>query len=102
MITQVGLNFKVDVVVELVLSLVQLAAKFFAHLTVGQIGDVADHARQTQPVGRDNTMFGVMSAVKIRVGEDGLAGDFVEGDVLSRQLGRRGDHNGVPDALRKL
>jgi hypothetical protein len=41
-----------------------------------------------------------MAAVEVRVGQDGLAGDIVEGDILRRQFGCRGDHDGVADAFR--
>jgi hypothetical protein len=34
----------------------------------------------------------IVAAVEIGVGEDGLARDVVEGDVLGRELGRRRDH----------
>ena len=39
-----------------------------------------------------------MPLVKIRVGDDGLARNFVEGDVLCREIGRAGDYQRVADA----
>src|SRR6185295_2193579 len=77
-----------------------LAAKFLCHCIVGQIGDMADHARNTQTAFRHDTMGIIIAAVKIRVRGDGLAGYFVECDVLCRELwcGRYDD--GVPHARR--
>jgi hypothetical protein len=40
-----------------------------------------------------------VAAVELGVFQDGLAGDFVEGDVLGGELGRRGDHQRVGDAV---
>ena len=40
-----------------------------------------------------------MAAVEIGVGDDGAAGDLVEGDVLGGEVGRAGHHDGVTHAL---
>ncbi len=67
---------------------------------VGQVGDVADHARDAQAAPRQRPVRGEVPVVEIRVGQDRLARDLVERDVLRRQVGRGGDHERVPDALR--
>ena len=41
-----------------------------------------------------------VAAVEVGVGEDRLARDLVEGDVLRREVGRRGDHQRIADPLR--
>ena len=43
---------------------------------------------------------GEIAVVKCRIGHDRLPRDFVEGDVLRRQVRRRSDHQRVGDALR--
>jgi hypothetical protein len=63
---------------------------------------VAEHARQAQAARRHHAVLVVVAAVEIRIGEDGLARHLVEGDVLRGELRRRGDHQGVADALRIL
>ncbi|MCY1391568.1 hypothetical protein D9M71_64140 [compost metagenome] len=87
----------VEVVVELLA--LQPAAEFLAHGIVRQVGDVPHHACQHQAALGDHALFLEMAAVEIRVGEDGLAGHLVEGDVLCRELGRRGDGQAVAHAL---
>jgi hypothetical protein len=77
----------------------RVAAEFLAHGVVGQVGDVADHARQGEAAGGHHAVLVVVAAVELRVFEDGLAGYFVEGDVLGGELGRRGDHQGVGDPV---
>jgi hypothetical protein len=47
-------------------------------------------------------MGGVIAVVVLGVGQDGLAGHLVEGDVLGRQLGRGGDDGGIGDTVRIL
>ena len=42
----------------------------------------------------------VAAAAPVGIGHDGLAADLVEGDVLRRMPGRRGDRHGGEDALR--
>lgn len=44
-------------------------------------------------------MLVVVATVEVGVGQDRLARDLVEGDVLRGELGRRGDHRGVADPL---
>ncbi|MCY1540492.1 hypothetical protein D9M68_761370 [compost metagenome] len=60
---------------------------------------MADHARQHQPALGDHPLFLEVPAVELRIGEDRLACDLVEGDVLRRQLGCRGNRQAVTDAL---
>ena len=56
---------------------------------------MAQHARQAQATFGCYAMGVEIAAMKIRVGENGLACDIVEGDVLRRQLGCGGDHERV-------
>jgi hypothetical protein len=61
---------------------------------------VPDHPRQHQAALGDHALFLERTAMEVRVGEDGLARHFVEGDVLRRQLGCRGDGQAVAHAVR--
>ncbi len=58
-----------------------------------------DHARQHQAAFGNDAHFLEVAAMKLRVRENRLTRDFVEGDVLRRQLWRRGDRQAVADAL---
>ena len=78
----------------------QRAPEFLLHLLVGQVRDVADHAREAQAAARLGPVRLEVAVVEIRVGQDRLPRDFVERDVLRRQVGRGGDHQRVADALR--
>ena len=77
----------------------QAPPELLAHRLAREVGDVADHARDAQAARRHHALVVVMAAVKVRVGHDRLARDLVEGDVLRRELRRRGDHDRVADAL---
>jgi hypothetical protein len=60
LVAQVGLDLEVDAEVEFVVvgfgRVAQLAAEFFGHVVVRQVGDVADHARHLQAVLRHHAM----------------------------------------------
>ncbi|CAE6960098.1 conserved protein of unknown function [Ectopseudomonas oleovorans] len=101
LVAQVALDLELDAV-EVVVELLalQATAEFLAHGVIGQVGDVADHARQHQAALGNHALLLEMAAMELRVGEDGLARHFVEGDVLRRQLGCRGDGQAVTHALR--
>jgi hypothetical protein len=60
---------------------------------------VADHARDAQAARRHHALLVVVAAVEIRVGHDRLARHLVEGDVLRRELRRRGDDDRMAHAL---
>ncbi|MCY1407735.1 hypothetical protein D9M71_230430 [compost metagenome] len=61
---------------------------------------MADHARQHQPSLGNHALFLEVAAVKFGVGQNGLARDFVEGNVLRRELGRRGNGQAVTNPVR--
>ena len=61
---------------------------------------MADHARDAQAARRHHALVVVVAAVEIRIGHDRLARDLVEGDVLRRELRRRGDDDRMAHALR--
>ena len=102
LVAQIGLDLEIDVVTELVLTVAQLPAELLAHLAIGQIGNVSDHSRQAQTVLGHDAMLGIVSAVEIRVRNDRLAGDFVERDILRRELRRRGGHDRMTNTVGKL
>ena len=101
LIAQVALDTELDAV-EVIVELVafEFATEFLAHRIIGQVGDVAHHARQHQAALGHHALVLERAAVELRVGEDGLAGDFVEGDVLCRELGRRGNVHAVAYSVR--
>ena len=77
----------------------QRAAELLLHLLVGQVSDVADHARDDEPSPRLRPLRLEVAVVKIGIRADRLPRDFVEGDVLRGKIRRRGDHQRVADAL---
>ncbi len=87
-----------EVVVELFAF--QAAAEFLAHGIIGQIGNVPDHSRQHQAALGNHAVFLEGAAMELRVCENRLARHFVEGDVLRRQFGGRGDGQAVAHAIR--
>ncbi|MNM41450.1 hypothetical protein D3C81_522660 [compost metagenome] len=101
LITQVAFDLELDAV-EVVIELLalQATAEFLAHGIVGQVSDVPDHPCQHQPALGDHALFLERAAVELGVGEDRLTRHFVEGDVLRRQLRRRGDGQAMADAVR--
>ena len=72
-----------------------MPAELALHRVVGQVGDVADHARDAQAAPRHHAVRVVVAAVEVGVGDDGAARDLVEGDVLRRQVRRGGDRDAV-------
>ena len=99
LVAQVGLDLEVDVEVEARRAAAQHAAELLRHRLARDVGDVADHARDAQAAHRHHALLVVVAAVEIRVGHDRLARHLVEGDVLRRELGRRGDDDRVAHAL---
>ncbi|MPN14626.1 hypothetical protein SDC9_161953 [bioreactor metagenome] len=63
---------------------------------------MTQHACQTQTAHRAGIVLVIVAAVEIGVGQDGLACDFIEGDVLCGQLGGRCDDRSMADAFRVL
>ena len=100
LMAQIGLDLEIDVEMEIDRARAQAAAEFFHHRVIRQVSDVADHAREAQAAARHHVVAVEIAAMEIRIGGDRLARDLVESDVLRRQLGRRGDDDGVGDALR--
>ena len=92
--TQVGLDLELGAVAELE-AIAQFAAEFFGHHVIRQVGDVPDHACHPEPAFRHHIMLVEMPAMKVRIGDDGLARHFVEGDVLCRQLRGGGHHQRI-------
>lgn len=60
---------------------------------------MADHPRQLEAALGNHALFLEVAAEELRVGKNRLPGDFVEGDVLRRQLRRAGDAQAVTDAF---
>ena len=79
---QVAFHFELGIEVEIGPALAQFTAKLGAHALVRQVGDVAEHARDHQAAPGHHAKVVVMAVVKIGIGENRLAGDFIEGDVL--------------------
>ena len=79
-------------------ALAQAAAEFAGERFLGDVGDVGRHACHGEAAGRYDSVLLVASAVPIRVGEDGLAPDLMESDVLRRVQRCGGDHGGGADA----
>ena len=102
LVAQVAFYFKVDVVVVAVALSAQAASEFFAQPVFGKIGDVPHHAGDAQASAGDGLVLGVIAVVEIGVGDDGLAGNVVEGDVLGAELGGGGDDEGVADAFGEI
>ena len=98
LIAQVGFDFEFHAVA-VAYAVVQAAAEFPAQAFFGQVGDVPHHAGDAQPAARDGVEAAVVAFVEVGVGDDGLAGNVVEGDVLRRQAGGGGNHQRVPHAV---
>ena len=80
LVTQVALDLEVGRERErVVVDVLQAAAELLLHRLVAEIGDVADHARHAEALGRHLAAV-VVPALPVRVGHDGLAADLVEGD----------------------
>ena len=97
--TQVGLDLEFGAIA-VHEAVAQVAAELLGHDIVGQIGDVADHARDLETAYRHHAVTVIVPAMKIRIGDDGLARHLVEGDVLRGQARSGGDDKCVGDALR--
>ncbi len=96
LVVKIAFHLKLDVLGAFDVARLQLSAEPLAHAVVGQIGDVAHHAREHESQVRVDAQLPVVAAVKLRIGDDGLPGDLVEGDVLGGQPGcARDQHGGV-------
>ncbi len=99
LIAQVALDLEIDALrrVDIAPSASQqLADRTLGHHVVAQVRDVADHARDAQTAPRHHAVRVVVAAVEVRVGHDRPPRDFVERDVLRRQVRRARDHYGMP------
>ena len=99
LVAQVGLDLELRGEGKLE-ALAQSAAEPLLHLQIGQIRDVAEHARHAQAASRQRALRREVALMKIRVGQDRLSRDLVERDVLRRQIGRGRDQQRVADSLR--
>ena len=61
---------------------------------------MAKHARQAQPRRGHHPRLKVAPLAKVRIGGDGLPGNFIEGNVLRRKARRAGDGHGGAHPIR--
>ena len=102
LVAQVAFHLKLHVARGAEVPGLQFAAKLLPHAEVRQVGDVADHARQAKAHVRVGVGRAIVPVSVLRVRGDGLAGDFVEGDVLRRELGGGGYQHRGANALRQV
>ena len=92
LVAQVALDLEVGRERErVVVDVLQAAAELLLHRLVAEVGDVADHARDAEALGRRLAAV-VVAAAPVGVGHDRLAADLVEGDRhggLARRGGQR-------------
>ena len=74
-------------------TVLQPASEFTVQGLVRQIGDVGGHACHGQPLRRVLSLVQVIAPAPVGIGHDGLAPDFVKGDVLGRMVGGGGDRD---------
>ena len=79
--------------------ILQLATEFAMQSLVRKISDMRGHARHGEPFGRVLTKFKIASIRPIRISHDGLAPDFIEGDILRGMAGRGRNRDRAKDAL---
>jgi hypothetical protein len=77
------------------LAITQLTAEFARHLIIGQVGNVADHTCHAQAACRPHAVLIIVARVKVRVCDNCEPRDFIECDVLGREIRRARDDNGV-------
>ena len=77
----------------------QHAAKLGVHHIVAEVGDVAQHAGDAQTAFGHHAVFVEMTAMKVRVGDDGATRHFIECNVLGVQVGRTGNHHRMAQFL---
>ena len=80
----------------------KLTSELFVHHVIAEVGNVANHAGNAQAAFGHGAVLVKMTAMKVGVGDDGTARHFVEGYVLSGQVGCTGDHYGVAHPVRVL
>ena len=73
--------------------------KFFPHGFGGQVGDVAQHARQRQSCCRHGVLVDILAAFVIGVPSNGVAPDDIECQGLSRQAGGGGQRDRACEPL---
>ena len=99
LVAQVALDLEVGREGErVVVDVAQAAAELLLHGLVAQVGDVADHARHAEALGRRLAAV-VVAAVPVGVGHDRLAADLVEGDRLRGLAGGGGQGHAEVHAL---
>ena len=72
-----------------------LGVEFLHHAFAGEVGDMSQHSRNRQAHQRRPAGPVILPCLKIRIAEDRVAADDVEGQRLARQTGRGGDRNGA-------
>ena len=93
LVAQVALHLEVGGERErVVVDVLQTAAELLLHRLVAQVGDVPDHARDAQALGRRLAAV-VVAAAPVGVGHDRLPADLVEGDRHRRLTRRRGQRH---------
>ena len=81
-------------------STLQPAAEFPRQRGFGEIGDMRRHPGHGEAARGNRPMRPVAAIVELRIGEDRLAADLVEGDVLRRVIGRRRHRHRGEDRIR--
>ena len=103
LIAQIRFDFKFDIEcipISLIrIAIAQKAAKALCHHIVGQVSDVANHARHLQSAPWHHRSVVKTPAVKLRIGDDRTPCDFIKRDVLRRQLRCGGNTNAMRQAL---
>ncbi len=100
LIAQIALDLEIGVERERrQLAVLHAPAELAMQRGVGEIGDVAGHARDGEPAMRLRALVEIAPAAPVRIGHHGLAAEFVERDVLRRMARRAGDRHRREHAL---
>ena len=104
LMAQITLDLKLHILCRIseINAVTQLAPELLVHHVIAQVRDVTDHAGDAQAALGYHAMRVKIPAVKIRIGHDGPARHFVEGNILGRQIGRAGHHDSVAHPARVL
>ena len=81
------------------LAVLQVAAEFRVQGSIGQIGDVRRHTRNSESFARAFALVEVMPAMPIGIGHNGLTTYLVEGNVLRGVSRRTRDRDRGEDAF---
>ena len=101
LVAQIALDLEIGVEAEAQrVAVLQGTAELALQRLLREIGDVRGHARHRQAARRHGLVQAIVAALPFGIGHDRLTADLVEGDVLRRMAGRRGDRHGGEDASR--